>query len=62
MPANRISLEKIFKETGNNSKEHRNYHILNAHDIHAYTQCEIGEYIGLHPGYISNIILKFRKD
>ena len=60
--ANRISLEKIFKETRNNSKEHRNYLILNAHDIHAYTQREIGEYIGLHPGYISNIVLKYRKD
>ena len=60
--ANRTSLENIFNETRNNSKEHRNYLILKAHDIHAYTQREIGKYLGLHPGYISNIVLKYRKD
>ena len=60
--ANRTSLENIFNETRNNSKEHRNHLILKAHDIHAYTQSEIGKYLGLHPGYISNIVLKCRKD
>jgi hypothetical protein len=33
--------------------------------IHGLTprilQREIGEHLGLHPGYISNIVLKFRK-
>jgi REP element-mobilizing transposase RayT len=60
--ANRTSLENIFNETRSNSKEHRNHLILKAHDIHAYTQREIGEYLGLHPGYISNIVLRLRKD
>ena len=60
--ANRPSLENIFSNTKGNSKEHRNHHILIAHDIHAYTQREIGKHLGLHPGYISNIVLKLRKD
>lgn len=59
--ANRPSLEKIFNESRSNSKEHRNHLILISHDIHAYTQREIGEFLGLHPGYISNIVLKLRK-
>ena len=59
--ANMPSLRDIFKVTGNTSKEHRNHLIKKAHDIHAYTQREIGEYLGLHPGYISKIILRLRK-
>jgi hypothetical protein len=60
--ANRPSLENIFKEASNIAKERRNHLILSTHDIHAYTQREIGEHLGLHPGYISNIVLKCRKD
>jgi len=60
--ADRTSLEILFKEERIKSKEHRNNLILKAHDIYAYTQREIGEHLGLHPGYISNIILKLRKD
>ena len=60
--AARPSLEIIFKDAVEAPKERRNHLIMTAHDTHAYTQREIGEHLGMHPGYISNIVLKLRKD
>jgi REP element-mobilizing transposase RayT len=59
--AGRPSLEDIFNGSHNISKKARNHLILKAHDVHAYTQKEIGEYLKLYPGYISRITLRLRK-
>jgi putative transposase len=59
--ANRPSLENVFNGSHNISKQARNHLILKAHDIHLCTQREIGNHLGLHPGYISRIVLKMRK-
>jgi len=59
--AGRPSLEDIFNGSHNISKKARNLLILKAHDVHIYTQREIGEYLQLYPGYISRITLRLRK-
>jgi len=59
--ADRPSLEDIFKGSRNLSKKARNHLILGAHDVHAYTQREIGDFLQLYPGYISRIIIRLRK-
>ncbi len=59
--AGRPSLEDIFKKPHNISKKARDNLILKAHDVHTYTQREIGEFLQLYPGYISRIILRLRK-
>ncbi len=55
------TLEYIFAKLQSISKEKRNRLILNAHDIHNHTQREIGNHLGLHPGYISRIVIRLRK-
>jgi len=55
------SLEDIFNGSHNISKKTRNHLILKAHDVHTYTQREIGQFLQLYPGYIYRIILKLRK-
>ena len=59
--AARPSLNDIFDGSHFVSKETRNRLILVAHDVHAYTQKEIGNFLNLYPGYISRIILRLRK-
>jgi len=59
--ADRPSLEHIFVNALTISKDNRNRLILNAHDIHTYTQREIGNHLGLHPGYVSRIVIQMRK-
>jgi hypothetical protein len=59
--ADRPSLEVIFNGVRTTPREVRNRLIQNAHDNLAYTQREIGEHLGLHPGYVSRIIHKLRK-
>jgi hypothetical protein len=59
--AGRPALEDMFGGSNDISKENRNHLILKAHDVHAYTQKEIGDYLQLYPGYISRIILRLRK-
>ena len=59
--ADRPPLEGVFIRTKTTSKEKRNRLILKAHDKHAYTQRVIGDYLGLHSGHISRIILRLRK-
>lgn len=57
----RPTLEDILVNAQTTSKENRNRLILYAHDNHAYTQRDIGKHLGLHPGYISRIIIRLRK-
>ena len=59
--ANRPTLEDIFNVSQNLPQKARNLLILEAHDLHAYTQREIGEFLQLYPGYISRIVLRLRK-
>ncbi|MFV2082582.1 MAG: hypothetical protein ACC669_12055 [bacterium] len=59
--AGRPALEDIFVNAQTTSKENRNRLILYAHDNHAYTQRDIGKHLGLHPVYISRIIIRLRK-
>jgi len=59
--ADRPSLEVIFNAAGTNPREVRNRLIQKAHDNLAYTQREIGEHLGLHPGYVSRIVRRLRK-
>jgi REP element-mobilizing transposase RayT len=59
--ADRPSLDDIFNGSQDISKRIRNKLILEAHDVHTYTQREIGEFLQLYPGYISRIILRLRK-
>ena len=59
--ANRPTLQDLFIGSPNIVKKARNNLILEAHEVHAYTQREIGESLNLYPGYISRIILKLRK-
>ena len=59
--ANRPTIQNIFNKTQNISKKARNHLILQAHDVQAYTQREIGEFLNLYPGYVSRIILNLRK-
>ena len=58
--ASRPALGDIFIRTAKCSKEKRNRLIVSAHDKHAYTQREIGDHLGLHPGHISRIVLRLR--
>ena len=60
--ADRPSLGEIFKGAQTAPRETRNHLILKAHDIHSYTQRDIGNHLGLHPGYISKIVLRLRKE
>ena len=59
--AGRPALGDIFNNSIMTSKKTRNHLILQAYDVHAYTQREIGEFLHLYPGYISRIILRLRK-
>jgi len=60
--ADRPSLENIFDVSGRISRDTRNKLVKTAFEQHAYTQREIGEFLGLHPGHISNVLIKLRKD
>jgi len=59
--ADRPSLEVIFNNARTTPRDVRDRLIQKAHDNLAYTQREIGEHLGLHPGYVSRIIRKLRK-
>ena len=59
--ASRPTLQDLFNKFQKISKVDRNQLILEAHDVHTYTQREIGEFLQLYPGYISRIILNLRK-
>ena len=56
--ASRPTLEELFEKTTKESKEIRNLRIVQAFQEHLYTQSEIGEYLNLHPAYLSRLIKK----
>jgi hypothetical protein len=60
--ASRPSLDELFDKTILASKKSRNVRITEAFQVHLYTQREIGEYLGLHPAYLSQIIAETLKE
>jgi hypothetical protein len=59
--ASRPKLEELFTEATLASKKKRNMRIFEAFQSHLYTQREIGEHLGLHPAYLSQIITQLRE-
>ncbi len=57
----RPSLETMFEGIGHDDHGKRNEIIVRAYQQHAYTQSEIGKFLGLHRVTISRIANKFNK-
>ena len=58
--ASRPNLNELFDVATLASKKKRNIRIVEAFQKHLYTQREIGEHLGLHPAYLSQIIVQLR--
>lgn len=59
--ASRPKLSELFDVATLTSKKKRNVRIVAAFQKHLYTQREIGEHLGLHPAYLSQIIGQLRE-
>lgn len=60
--ASRPDLKELFPAHVMSSVKKRNERILEAFQKHLYTQREMGEYLGLHPAWVCQIIKRMKKD